>query len=332
VVTTLARRVLFSLAGGTVAAAIVGAVEAGAARDAAGAHAPAFRDVLLADVGVLAPVAALVAFGVAAAAIFLEPDRARSLAEHAAAIRAQPVLQRSRNAALAVLVTLGALVWCVAMAYVAKGMLAQGAPLASGLKLATVGVGLAVSELALILALTRPVRRALAAGAERAAWLVDPVATGLAASLVAAGVIAYGVSAGDTGGDGGALAIFGVLKRSELDLRPVADLAAIALGAYLAPVAFAARAAWGRGSRRARRAPSATTARRRSPWSATPRSERSPSMRSARRPTAITTAHRPGSAAGTATTVTRAGPRRPRTSRTTASTRTARGRTSTSRP
>ena len=40
---------------------------------------------------------------------------------------------------------------------------------------------------------------------------------------------------------GRALGIFGVLKRSELDLRPLVNLIALALGAYLSLVAFAER-------------------------------------------------------------------------------------------
>ena len=48
-----------------------------------------------------------------------------------------------------------------------------------------------------------------------------------------------GVEMGDTGGEGpGPLAIFGVLKRHELDLRPVVDLAAIGACAWIAQLAL----------------------------------------------------------------------------------------------
>ena len=64
--------------------------------------------VALADLGVLAPLAVVVSLVVAAAALFLEPDRARSLGEHAAAVREAPIMLRSRNAAFAPLATFGA--------------------------------------------------------------------------------------------------------------------------------------------------------------------------------------------------------------------------------
>ena len=60
--------------------------------------------------------------------------------------------------------------------------------------------------------------------------------------LVAVAAVAWGIAAGDLGGNGGGpLGILGVLKRTELDLRPVINLAAIALSAYLAPAALATR-------------------------------------------------------------------------------------------
>ncbi len=91
-----------------------------------------------------------------------------------------------------------------------------------------------------MLALVSPVRRALAYGADRMPRLVDPVFT---AGLALAGVLAlfvFGLRTGDAGGDGSsALAIFGVLGRAELDLRPLLDVFAIAACGYLFPMALA---------------------------------------------------------------------------------------------
>jgi arylsulfatase A-like enzyme len=65
------------------------------------------------------------------------------------------------------------------------------------------------------------------------------VSTGGLACFVVLLAVAWGVLSGDVGGNGGILGIFGVLKRTELDLGPVLNLVAIALSAYLAPAAFA---------------------------------------------------------------------------------------------
>jgi arylsulfatase A-like enzyme len=97
-----------------------------------------------------------------------------------------------------------------------------------------------------VLSLVRPLRRLLASGAQGAVWLIDPITTGGVAIFVSLVVIAVGVRSGDTGGDGGALGIFGVLKRGELDLRPLASLVSIGLGAYVAQVALGSRRSIGR--------------------------------------------------------------------------------------
>jgi arylsulfatase A-like enzyme len=66
--------------------------------------------------------------------------------------------------------------------------------------------------------------------------LADPVATTTAALVLCLFVVTVGVARGDTSGDGGVLGVFGVLKRKELDLRPLVGLAAMASSAYLAPM------------------------------------------------------------------------------------------------
>jgi arylsulfatase A-like enzyme len=241
-VSNVVRRIVYALSGGAAASAVVATVEAKIAAAAAAGHGPSFEQLYLAVLGVLAPVAVVVALGVAFASLFLEPERARPPGEHLDEIRSKPMLERTRTAALAPLVVLGATGWCVAVAHVARAVLAQGSPAGAGVTLAAgataIGAGIAVG----VLVALRPLRRLLAFGAPSFPLLVDPVATGAFAGGIAIGVIALGVALGNTGGEGeGTLAIFGVLKRSELDLRPLVNVLAIAAGAYLAVVTFSAR-------------------------------------------------------------------------------------------
>ena len=238
------KRIAFALAGGVTGAEIIALFEArSAALAGTGARAPGFGALTLADLSVLVPVAIVVSLGVFAFHLYLEPDRARSLGEHLARLRDEPVLTRSRTAAIAPLLVLVGLAWCVGSAHVAQTILASGAATAAGLALAVSSLGILLALLALALAVLPWLRRALAAGAAAFPRLIDPIATGGAALVLAIGAIAWGAAAGDTGGNGGgAVGIFGVLRRSELDLRPVVHLFAIVMGAYLAQVALGRRA------------------------------------------------------------------------------------------
>jgi choline-sulfatase len=236
-----------ALAGGTAAAMLVAIVEARSAFATDGAHGPSLGALTLADAAVLAPIALLVAAAVGATMTFLEPDRPYSWREYFARARSEPVLMRSWSAAIAPLAILVGLVWLVVVSNLARALLARGAPLDTGLELAFSSMAVLGGLSAVALGFVPPLRRTLATGAARRAWLIDPVVTGGLAALLALLVLAYGIMAGNTGGEGaGALGIFGVLKRGELDLRPVVDLLAIVAGAYTAPIALARlRVAWG---------------------------------------------------------------------------------------
>jgi arylsulfatase A-like enzyme len=238
-------RLLLSLGGGTLGALLVALVEARAAT-ASGA-AVTYGDVLAADLAVLGPVALALAAAVAALAIYLEPQAMTTLRDRARRVRGQPVLLRARTAAVAPLVFVGFAAWCVIVANVARGRLVGGAPGPTGIGLAAFALAVLGGLFACGLALLPPLRRALAAGAERAPRLLDPIATGTAGALVAAALLAVGLATGDVAGDGPApLAVFGVLKRNELDLRPIVNLIAIAVSAYAVPMALSARPrAWG---------------------------------------------------------------------------------------
>jgi choline-sulfatase len=238
------KRMALALGGGAAGAAAVAAVESRSVVSAAsGAHAPTMIQLFLADLGVLLPLAVGVALAVAIVHLFLEPDRPRSLGEHAARVRAEPVFARSRKAALWPLTIAVAFAWTIATAHLARAGLATETPLAAGLATAVGAMALLGVLVACALAALTPLRRVLAAGAARSPRLVDPPTTGGGALAGALLVLIVGAYAGDTGGDGAwPLGIFGVLRRRELDLRPLVNLLVIAGAAYLTPTAFFAPA------------------------------------------------------------------------------------------
>ncbi|HEX8790074.1 MAG TPA: sulfatase-like hydrolase/transferase [Polyangiaceae bacterium] len=238
-------RIVFALMGaafGALAVSLVEGREAAAAVE--GSHPPALGAVVLAEIGVLAPIALAIGVAVAAASLFLEPGRPLAPSERIAAARAEPVLARSRTAALAFLTGVGATTWLVTTAQVARRALADGAPLAAGGALAVSSVAWLLAFSALALAVLPSMRRGLASAASRWPRAIDPATTGGLGLVLGVGVVALGVTMGDTGGEGaGPLAILGVLKRNELDLRPIVDLVAIAVCAWIGPLALSGRPA-----------------------------------------------------------------------------------------
>jgi arylsulfatase A-like enzyme len=238
-----AGRVVFALMGSAFGAIVVSMAEGReAAAAAAGGHGVDARAVVLADIGVLAPLAVVVGVAVAVVALFLEPDRPVSPGERIATVRAEPVLARSRAASIALLTGVMAAGWLVATAQSARGALSHDAPNAAGGALSVVTLAWFGALAAVALALSPWVRRGLAAAAARFPRAIDPVTTGVVGLVAGVALIAAGVLQGDTGGEGaGPLAVFGVLKRTELDLRPVIDLATIAAFAWIAPLALGGR-------------------------------------------------------------------------------------------
>ncbi|HLK37154.1 MAG TPA: sulfatase-like hydrolase/transferase, partial [Polyangiaceae bacterium] len=236
-------RIASALAGALLGAMAVALWEARGVALSAGDHPPSVLSVVAAEWGVLAPVAVLIGLGLAAAWLFLEPGVPLAPPERIAAIRAQPVLARSRTAAMAVLAVLVATAWLVVTAQLARAQLATGAARAAGGALACSSVAGLLALCAAAFALLPPVRRALASAASRWPRAIDPLTTGGGGLALLAMTVAVGVAMGDTGGSGaGPLAIFGVLKREELDLRPVAEGLGIALSAWLVPSALGAGA------------------------------------------------------------------------------------------
>lgn len=217
-------------------AAVVAALEA---RRAASldAELPSLGTLFLADLGLLCPLSFAIGVGVAAAMAFFEPRDLRSPLEHLQPLRDAPVLERSRTAAILPLVIVAAFLFVVASAHLGKARLAEGTPGGAGLLLGVQTMALVLVLLGLVLALGPPLRRALAMGASRFPSLVDPAATGAAAAVLVTALFVLGITSGNTSGDGAhALAILGVLKRSELDLTPIAGALVVAACAYAAPV------------------------------------------------------------------------------------------------
>jgi choline-sulfatase len=243
-VARVASRILFALTGAVFGAIFVALAEAREAVLAA-ARTPPFAALVLAEVGVLAPIAVVAGIAVSIASLFLEPGRPLAPAERIARARAEPVLARSRTAALAPLACAVLTVWLVVTAHAAELALARWAPMAAGLAVSLGSVAWLLMLSALALALLPALRRVLAAAASRWPRAIDPATTGGIGVAVGLAVLTLAVSSGDTGGGGaGVLAIFGVLRRPELDLRPVVDLLAIMACAWLGPLAL-----WGRPAR-----------------------------------------------------------------------------------
>jgi choline-sulfatase len=239
-VVRVASRVLFAMAGAVFGALVISFVEArGILVALPDAHAPAFGALVLAELGVLTPVAVMVGLGVAAAALFLEPERSRSPAERIAQLRSEPTLTRSRTAALAPLACGVATAWLVVTAQAARVTLARWAPMAAGGVLAVTSLAWLLALCACALAVMPVARRGLASAASRWPRAIDPVTTGAIGLGMCVFVVMLGVLQGDASGDGsGPLAIFGVLARHELDLRPVADLLGIGVCAWLAQLSL----------------------------------------------------------------------------------------------
>jgi arylsulfatase A-like enzyme len=235
-------RFLLSLVGAVLGAVAVALAEA-RPTGVEEAH-PPFLDVALADLGVLAPLALAVGAAVFVAALFLSPRRVIGPVEVAADLRAEPVLARSRTAAMTLLGALLTTAWLVIVAQGARRALSVASPTTAGASRAVTSVAWVGARGAAGVALRPWVRRGLAAAASQWPRAVDPVTTGSLGLLVGVAVLAVGIVSGDTGGEGtGPLAIFGVLKRSELDLRPVLDLGVLAACAWLAPLALGGRPA-----------------------------------------------------------------------------------------
>jgi arylsulfatase A-like enzyme len=239
-----AQRAFARLSQSLLASSLVGlllaALEAGWARGAGG-ESVAGRGVALylAEAGLLAPAALGVGVAAWAAALLVDGDVAPSPRSLAAALRAEAAGRPADVAAFAPLAALGAFFWCTFAAHLARAVLGLdiSASLA-GAAIATGALGLGLAAALVVLALTPPLRRALATASERHLAAVDPAVTGAVGAGAAAALLAFGVATGTVSGDGGLFGIWGVLRRQELDLRPVGMLAALFFAGMFGPAAL----------------------------------------------------------------------------------------------
>jgi len=226
-------RIGASLLAGSAAGVVAAITETGWAR-AAASQPPGFGGTLAAVLGLMTPVTIAVGFGVGVLAVLLHPSAPPSLARLSHALHAPAPERRAYLAALLPLALIGAALWILLAAKLALGVLASEAPEKSA------GPALALAAVVTFLLLALLVLGCAGAIGDRLReHPPDPVATGLLGAIVAAALLGYATATGDTSGSGGTLAMFGVLKRPELDLRAPGLLLFVAAVAYFgqAPLA-----------------------------------------------------------------------------------------------
>ena len=236
-------RVAHGLLGAVAAGAVATLFDASWARSAAGESASKHGlDLYLADAGLLAPIA-LICGGIAVGlSLVVDPSVPPSPVGLAASLRIRAVGRPADIAAFVPLIVLGGFLWMTASAHLARALLAiEVGPALAGGAIAAGALGLGLLVALLVLALTRPLRHALATASDGRRAFVDPVATGLAAVAVAAALFAFGVATGTISGEGGFFGIWGIFKRPELDLRAPAIALVISLAAFFAPALLRAR-------------------------------------------------------------------------------------------
>jgi arylsulfatase A-like enzyme len=229
------RRIVLATFGGLLATLGVSLAEAVFARAAAGEAAPALGSAVLAIAGVIGPLCVLFAFALGAGSTWLFPDEAPSLSGWIGRLRALGAGRPADVAALAPLAVLAGFAWATASAQLARAVLSLAiGPKLAGLTTAAGALLLGLCFAVLALAGVPPLRRALALLAESRPACLDPVVTGGTALVAALALFVAGMVTGTVSGEGGALGIWGIFKRPELDLRAVVELFFVALAAVTA--------------------------------------------------------------------------------------------------
>lgn len=175
---------------------------------------------LLADLGLISPVALFVGLGVGFGSVLIFPERAPSPASLMDWLRDMAKGRPADVAAFVPLVVLAAFVWTTLSAQLARALLAIeiAAPLV-GFAIAAGSLVIGLLSALFALALTPALRQALAHASDTRKAFVDPVRTGLTAFVLVALLFSFGVATGTISGEGGPLGIYGIFKRPELDLR-----------------------------------------------------------------------------------------------------------------
>ncbi len=218
------------------AALLVSVLEARAvsAKIVEGGTPPGLMSLVLADVGALLPVVVAAAAAAWVAFLVLASGDSPTVSDRLARWRGAAAEARFRRATGAPLFVFAVFAWLVGTAHAARSVLAAGTPVEAGLTLGLTSVALLLGMCGVALSLVPGMRRILAIEGVRP-W-ADPLMTGGAALALVVGLFALGIVVGDTGGEGGLLAVFGVLKREELDLRPVIHLGVVGAGACFAQI------------------------------------------------------------------------------------------------
>ena len=237
-------RLLLALGGAAIATLLVAFVEAravgAAAVEANDQIIPPFGPLFLAEMGILAPVALGIGGGLGVLLLILQPKPEAGLFSRFQLVRERGGVEKLQVAAAVPIGIFAAFGWTVVSAHVARVTMGAGKPPESGLAVGAAAVGTLVVALTVALAALPLARRLILLGSETVPQLLDPAITGTVALIVVLIMFVTGIFLGDaSGANGGALGIFGVLKRSELDLRPLANIGLLALGAFVLPTALA---------------------------------------------------------------------------------------------
>ncbi|HKO53502.1 MAG TPA: sulfatase-like hydrolase/transferase [Polyangiaceae bacterium] len=213
-----------ALLGATLGLALVAALDCSYARGG-----PFFAR-WLAELGLLAPLALLLGLAWAGARLFFHGGAAPSPRQACAAWRALEPAGRARHNASFLIVPVAFMVWLVVAANLATRLLGSDVPARAA------GAALALSALASFWVGTQLITSASEALTQvRPLARLDPVLVALVGVVLAALLFAYAVWTGTPSGAGGALAVFGVFKRPELDLRAPGLLLLLSAAAYFMP-------------------------------------------------------------------------------------------------
>jgi choline-sulfatase len=184
---------------------------------------------MLALVGLLSPVALGIGIAAGIGRWLLLPESWPRMGAHVARLRALPPEERRTLVVKATVAGAGTVAALVVGARIALRLLASEQPAAvTGASLALASLGLSLFVVLSVIAARAPARAFPALDP-------DPVRGGAAALAIATLIFAGLVSTGTTSGAGSPFAVFGVLKREELDLRGATLLLLVVVGALVLP-------------------------------------------------------------------------------------------------
>lgn len=223
------RRVAAGAAVGGVASLLTGLVD-GRWAAAAQEQSPSLVALALGSAGIAWPLTVGLGLALGVATVLLHPSRSPSPEALRAHVGALDAAAQRRWSLSVVFGALGVCVWLWSSAVLGTRLLASSASAAA------TGAGMALSALLLALVLGVVSLGAARLAAPRAPTLTErPLVAIAVAAAIVIGFFAIVVSQGTTSGSGGPLALFGVLKRQELDLRAPGLLLAVAAAAYALP-------------------------------------------------------------------------------------------------